>query len=97
METINIKIETEGGRTLSAKCGCLQLFLFEYRDDDKKWCFWPNDWFAPTIIEGEEFPAEYFSNLCRAKYFCWTGTDVWPENVKIVAGKKYLKPAPSQR
>ena len=42
-------------------------------------------------------PKDYFENLCKAKYFCETGTDIWPENVKIVAGKKYLKPAPNQR
>ena len=98
METINIKIINQSGYcSLEATCGCLHLFNFEYRSWDEKWYFWPNTDFNPTIFEGAEFPMEYFKNLCRAKYFCETGTDIWPENVKIVAGKKYLKPAPSQR
>lgn len=96
MKTINIKITGNG--TLEAMCGCLYLFTFEYRDwYDKKWYFWPNSDFNPTILDGPEFPVEYFNNLCKAKYFCLTGTDVWPEEVKIIAGKKLLKAAPATK
>jgi len=95
METINISIKTKGYNTLEATSGCLSLFYFEYRDWEDKWYFWPNTDFNPTVFDKPEFPMEYFENLCRAKYFCLTGTDVWPDGIKIIAGKKYLKVAPS--
>ena len=93
---INIKIEDQlGCCSLSAHAGCIFLFSFEYRAWENKWYFWPNTDFNPTVFDKPEFPMEYFENLCRAKYFCLTGTDVWPDSVKIIAGKKYLKVAPS--
>ena len=91
---INIKIETTAYCSLFATCGRYTLFQFEYRTDEDKWYFWPNTDFNPTIFEGSEFPMEYFINLCKAKYFCITGTDEWPTYVNV-ANKKYLKVAPS--
>lgn len=91
MKTINIKIKTKGYNTLEATSGCLSLFYFEYRDWENKWYFWPNTNFNPTVFDKPEFPMEYFENLCKAKYFCLTGTDVWPDSIKIIAGKKLLK------
>ena len=81
METINIKIKTKGYNTLEATSGCLSLFYFEYRDWEYKWYFWPNTDFNPTVFDGAKFPKDYFENLCKA--------------IKIIAGKKYLKVAPS--
>ena len=93
---INIKIEKATGYcSCYARCGCYTLFQFEYRNYEDKWYFWPNTDFHPTIFEGSEFPMEYFENLCKAKYFCETGTDEWPDTIKIIAGKKFLKVAPA--
>ena len=95
---VNISIVNATGYcSLTAFAGRISLFQFEYRTDENKWYFWPNTDFNPTIFEGAEFPKEYFENLCRAKYFCITGTDDWPTYVNIVAGKKFLNVAPSVR
>lgn len=94
---INVKIEDHAGYcTLSAMCGRYELFGFEYREDEDKWYFWPNTDFNPTIFEGSEFPMEYFKNLCKAKYFCITGTDEWPTHINVM-NQKYLKVAPATR
>ena len=95
---INIKITNQPRYcSLEAHAGSIFLFPFEYRKDEDKWYFWSNTDFNPTIFEGAEFPKEYFENLCKSKYFCITGTDEWPTYVNIVAGKKFLKVAPSVR
>lgn len=93
---VNIKIENMSGScSLTAHAGAILLFYFEYRDWENKWYFWPNTDFNPTVFDKPEFPMEYFENLCKAKYFCLTGTDDWPTYINIVAGKKFLKVAPS--
>ena len=98
METINVKIFNQPGYcSLEAHAGCITLFPFEYRSDENKWYFWhdaQNLPFHPVIFDGPDFPMEYFMHLCRAKYFTSTGTDTWVQDVKIIAGKKYLKVAP---
>ena len=78
---INVSIQKTGDCTLSTMCGRYELFDFEYRENEDKWYFWPNTDYNPTIFEGSEFPMDYFVNLCKAKYFCITGTDVWPTYV----------------
>ena len=89
---VNIKIEnTSGSCSLTAHAGAILLFYFEYRDWENKWYFWPNTDFNPTVFDKPEFPMEYFENLCKAKYFICMHIDEYPEEVNVVAGKKYLK------
>jgi hypothetical protein len=101
MDTVRVKIiEYPGYCSLEARAGSVILFPFEYRQSEDKWYFWADEKmnpFVPTIFEGAEFPMEYFNNLCKARYFTLTGTDIWPSKVQIVAGKKFLKVAPSVR
>lgn len=92
---INIKIERNQYGSQFAIAGYMTLFQFEARNTiGPQWYFWPAGNYSPVIFDGEEFPMDYFTNLCRAKYFVEFGIDKFPDTVKIVKGKKLLKYAP---
>lgn len=99
MDIVSIKIiEYPGYCSLEARAGNIVLFPFEYRQSEDKWYFWADEKAnpsSPTIFEGAEFPMEYFNNLCKARYFTLSGTDVWLDKVQIVSGKQLLNVEPS--
>lgn len=70
--------------------GCTTLFEFSRSVWGTGWVF--RTWGGRRLasFEGEEFPMEYFENLCRATYFVEFGIDEFPERVYIHSGKKYL-------
>lgn len=89
---LNIKINKNQYGSRFAVAGIVTLFQFEPRNTiGPEWFFWPNGQSTPVIFHGEEFPMEYFVNLCKAKFFADFGVDEYPDSVKIVQGKKHLK------
>ena len=92
MEPIRIGIEQNSYGELFATAGRTTLFRFrQYNVTGPQWRFYPEGEYWPVILEGEEFPKEYFDNLCKAKYFIEMHIDQYPEEVKVVKGKKFLK------
>ena len=96
MEPIRVKIEQNAHGNLFAIVGHPKLYttLFRFKQEDctgPQWQFYPEGEYQPVIFEGKEFPKEYFENLCKAKYFICMHIDEYPEEVNVVAGKKYLK------
>jgi hypothetical protein len=92
MEAIKIGIEQNAHGNLFAAAG--RTTLFRFRQDNvtgPQWRFYPEGEYQPVIFEGEEFPTEYFENLCKAKYFIEMHVDRYPESVQVVKGKKLLK------
>ena len=92
MEPIRIGIEQNAHGNLFATAG--RTTLFRFRQDNvtrPQWRFYPEGEHQPVIFTGEEFPEEYFVNLCKAKYFIEMHVDQYPESVEVVKGKKFLK------
>ena len=92
MESIRIGIEQNQYGNLFATAG--RNTLFRFRQDSvigPQWMFYPEGEYAPVIFEGEEFPEEYFNNLCKATYFIQMHVDEYPQSVEVVKGRKYLK------
>lgn len=71
----------------------LVLFQFDPRNHDggKQWYFWPTANFRPKIFNTDEFPLEYFENLCKVKYFLHVDDSAIADTVKIIGGKELLK------
>ena len=96
MEPIRIRIEQSAYGNLFATVGHTKFYttLFRFRQDNvtgPQWRFYPEGEYQPVIFEGEEFPTEYFENLCKAKYFIEMHVDQYPESMEVVKGKKFLK------
>jgi hypothetical protein len=92
MEAIRIGIEQNAYGNLFATAG--RTTLFRFRQDNvtgPQWRFYPEGEYQPVIFAGEEFPKEYFENLCKAKYFIEMHVDRYPESVQVVKGKNLLK------
>ena len=101
MEAIRVKIEQNCHGYLFTSVGhskC-KTSLFCFRQDNvatPEWRFFPEFpekmvEITTVIFEGTEFPQKYFEQLCKAKFFVMMGVDEYPEEVNVVAGKKYLK------
>ena len=96
MEPIRIRIEKNGYGELFATVGSQKFYtnLFCFAPDNTtvpQWRFYPEEDGSPVIFDGEQFPEDYFKNLCKAKYFIAMHVDQYPEEVKVVKGNKHLK------
>ena len=92
MEAIRIGIEQNAYGSLFATAGRTTLFRFMQDNvTGPQWRFYPEGEYQPVIFYGEEFPEEYFENLCKAKYFIEMHVDRYPESVQVVKGKNLLK------
>lgn len=72
-----------------------RTILFKFRRTsviEPRWEFYPGGQFNPTpvIFTGQDFPREYFDNLCRAAYLMYMGVDEFPDKVTIARGRKYI-------
>ena len=79
------------GTVYAVAAGRTTLFEFYRNTTTGGWGFRTFGWRRLASFESEEFPMEYFENLCRATYFVGFGVDEFPEKVYIHNGKKYLK------
>ena len=93
---IRIRIEQSGDGMMTATVGHPKLYvrLFKFERCNvigPQWRFWPSEnTVQPVTFDGEQFPEEYFKNLCRARFFTEMGVDQYPEQVTVVKGKKLL-------
>ena len=77
-------------KIFETKCGRYSLFNFYYDPDTECWCFFPTPGSQNRTIFEDKFPMDYFVNLCRAHYFIWTGSDIYPDAIRVVEGCRYL-------
>ena len=71
----------------------IALFQFEPRNHDggKQWYFWPTTNFRPKIFNTDEFPLDYFKELCKALNFLYVDDSKVADTVKIIEGENLLK------
>lgn len=91
MEAIRISITENSNGNLFANAGLTTLFRFRKENViGPQWHFFPEGNYSPVIFYGDEFPWEYFENLCRATFFIYMHVDEYPGEVKVVQGRKLL-------